>query len=136
MPSTPDRIISDRAPEAVGPYVHATSHAGVLYCSGSLPLDPQTGLLDNADVASETTRSLSNLQLVCESVGTELAHALRLTIYTTRLEEFAVINQAYADFLGDQVPARTAIGVAALPKGARVEIDAIVAIPEPNAGRS
>lgn len=131
--SAPTPVISASAPEAVGPYVHAVRHGDVLYCSGSLPLDPATGLLDNADLATETARSLNNLQAVCAAAGTGLDNALRLTVFTTRLEAFADINDVYAAFFSQvgngTVPARTTIGVAALPKGAQVEIDAIVAVP-------
>lgn len=131
--SAPTPIISPSAPEAVGPYVHAVRHGDVLYCSGSLPLDPGTGSLDDADLGTETARSLANLQAVCAAAGTGLAHALRLTIFTTRLDAFADINDVYAAFFSDlghgTVPARTTVGVAALPKGAQVEIDAIVAVP-------
>jgi reactive intermediate/imine deaminase len=134
--SAPTPIISPSAPEAVGPYVHAVRHGDVLYCSGSLPLDPGTGSLDDADLATETARSLSNLQAVCAAAGTGLANALRLTIFTTRLDAFADINDVYAAFFRDlgngAVPARTTVGVAALPKGAQVEIDAIVAVPAPS----
>ncbi|WP_436702371.1 RidA family protein [Nocardioides sp. BYT-33-1] len=125
---TPQPIVSDAAPAAVGPYVHAVRHGDVLYCSGSLPLDPATGELDNADLAAETRRSLANLETVCASAGTSLERALRMTIYTTRLDGFAEINEAYAAAFPGSVPARTTVGVAALPKDARVEIDAIVAI--------
>lgn len=127
--STITPVVSDAAPEAVGPYVHAVRHGDVLYCSGSLPLDPASGVLDDADLAAETRRSLANLQAVCASAGTSLEHALRMTIFTTRLDGFAEINDAYAAGFPGHVPARTTVGVAALPKGARVEIDAIVAIP-------
>ncbi|WGX97169.1 RidA family protein [Nocardioides sp. L-11A] len=125
---TPQPTVSDAAPAAVGPYVHAVRHGDVLYCSGSLPLDPATGELDNADLAAETRRSLANLEAVCASAGTSLDRALRMTIYTTRLDGFAEINEAYAAGFPGNVPARTTVGVAALPKDARVEIDAIVAI--------
>lgn len=122
-------ITSDAAPAAVGPYVQAVRHRDVLYCSGSLPLDPATGQLDNGDLDAETRRSLANLQAVCESAGTSLNNALRLTIYTTHLAGFPEINDAYAAVFLGHVPARTTVGVAALPKDARVEMDAIVAIP-------
>jgi 2-iminobutanoate/2-iminopropanoate deaminase len=110
---TPQPIVSEAAPAAVGPYVHAVRHGDVLYCSGSLPLDPATGEL---------------LEAVCASAGTSLDRALRMTIFTTRLDGFAEINEAYAGAFPGNVPARTTVGVAALPKDARVEIDAIVAI--------
>ncbi|MFI7066757.1 Rid family detoxifying hydrolase [Kribbella sp. NPDC050124] len=125
----PHPVSSPDAPVAVGPYVQAIRHGGVLYCSGSLPLDPATGKLDNADLATETRRSLANLQAVCASVGTHLGNALRMTIFTTRIDGFPEINEAYASAFSTQVPARTTVGVAALPKGAHVEIDAIVAVP-------
>lgn len=118
------------APDAVGPYVHAVRHGATLYCSGSLPLDPTSGELDNSSLAAETRRSLTNLEAVCAAAGTDLGHALRLTIFTTHLDGFPEINEAYASAFTARVPARTTVGVAGLPKGARVEIDAIVAIPD------
>lgn len=121
-------IAADAAPAAIGPYSHAVAHGGVLYCSGALPLDPAAETLITDSPAAETTRCLENLAAVCAAAGTELARALRLTIYTTRLDEFAAINEAYAAFFASAPPARVAIGVASLPKGANVEIDAIVAL--------
>lgn len=122
-------IASDHAPKAVGPYVHAVRHNDLVYCSGSLPIDATTGDLDQSSLTAETRRCLTNLEAVCRSAGTALEHALRTTIYTTQLDHFTTINEAYAEAFAERVPARTTIGVAALPKGARVEIDAIVAIP-------
>lgn len=128
MPS-PTAITSPDAPAAIGPYVQAKVHNGVLYCSGSLPLNPATGELDNADFTAEVNRSLANLEAICATAGTSLDNALRLGVFTTHLESFGEINAAYAAHFEDRpVPARTTIGVAALPLGARVEIDAIVAI--------
>lgn len=121
-------IAADRAPAAIGPYSHAVAHAGVLYCSGALPLGSDSDTLVSESPAAETTRCLQNLAAVCAAAGTELSRALRLTVYTTRLEEFAAINEAYAEFFASEPPARVAIGVSSLPKGARVEIDAIVAL--------
>jgi 2-iminobutanoate/2-iminopropanoate deaminase len=123
----PTLIDAPDAPAAVGPYSHATLHGGVLYCSGSLPLDPETGELANESLASETTQSLRNLEAVCRAAGTGLSRTLRTTIYTTDLGGFAEINEAYGAFFPTAPPARATVGVAALPKGARVEIDAIVA---------
>lgn len=131
--TTPSPVNSAAAPAAIGPYVHGVRHGDVLYCSGSLPLDPASGDLDNADLASETNRALANLEAVCNEAGTSLTNALRMSIYTTRLDAFAEINDAYGAFLAklseNWVPARVTIGVASLPKDARVEIDAIVAVP-------
>lgn len=128
--SVPTVISSPDAPAAIGPYVQAKVHDGVVYCSGSLPLDPATGQLDNADLTAEVVRSLANLEGVCRAAGTSLDNALRLGVFTTCLDQFTEINAAYAaHFEGRPVPARTTIEVAGLPLGARVEIDAIVALP-------
>lgn len=121
-------VSAEAAPAAIGPYSHAVAHGDVLYCSGAIPLDPDTETLVDDSVAAETTRCLENLAAVCAAAGTELANALRLTVYTTKLEEFAAINEAYGAFFPAAPPARVAIGVASLPKGARVEIDAVVAL--------
>lgn len=115
------------APPAVGPYSHAVRAAGLLFCSGQVPLDAASGELVGESAAEQAAQCLRNLETVCEAAGTSLARALRLTIYTTQLAEFATINAAYAEFFGADPPARAAVGVAALPKGALVEIDAIVA---------
>ena len=124
-------ISTDAAPAAIGPYSQAVRHGDVLYCSGQIPLDPASGEpVGGTDIGEETRRCLRNLAAVCEAAGTDLSRALRLTVFTTELGQFAEINQAYAEFFGDEPPARAAVGVAALPKGVRVEIDAIVAVPE------
>jgi reactive intermediate/imine deaminase len=127
-PTPRTAVATADAPGAIGPYSQAISHGGLLFCSGAIPLDPGSGELVDGSVAAETTRCLENLAAVCAAAGTELARALRLTVYTTRLEAFAEINEAYAAFFEEAPPARAAIGVAALPKGAAVEIDAIVAL--------
>ena len=121
-------ITAPGAPPAVGPYTHAVRHGDLLFCSGALPLHPQTQELVADSLAAETTQCLRNLAAVCEAAGTHLGQALRLTVYTTDLGAFAEINEAYAAFFADDPPARVAVGVAALPKNARVEIDAIVAL--------
>lgn len=126
----PERTTIDAcgAPAAIGPYVHAISHGSVLYCSGALGLDPKSGELDATSIGAETERCLVNLQAVCEAAGTHLSRALRTTIYTTDLVRFAEINEAYAIYFAADPPARVTVGVGALPRGARVEIDAIVAV--------
>jgi 2-iminobutanoate/2-iminopropanoate deaminase len=121
------------APAALGPYSHAVrvrvgGDGELLFCSGQVPLDPQTGEISGTDAAEQTRRCLENLAAVCEAAGTSLARALRVTLYLTDLSAFAPVNEVYASFFEQDPPARVAIGVAALPKGAQVEIDAIVAI--------
>jgi 2-iminobutanoate/2-iminopropanoate deaminase len=119
---------TELAPEAIGPYSQATIFQDVLYCSGQIPLDPESGEMVGETPAEQATQCLKNLQTVCEEAGTGLEHAVKVTIYTTRLEDFAEINDAYTAFVGKAPPARAAVGVAALPKGALVEIDAIAAL--------
>jgi 2-iminobutanoate/2-iminopropanoate deaminase len=116
------------APPAIGPYSHAVSFGGLLFCSGQIPLDPATGELVGDSAAEQARRCLENLQAVCESAGTTLARAVRLTVYMTDLGAFADVNDVYGSFFELDPPARAAIGVAQLPKGAQVEIDAIVAL--------
>lgn len=123
-------ISTEAAPAAIGPYSQAVRHGDVLYCSGQIPLDPASGEPVGASVADEARQCLRNLAAVCEAAGTDLSRALRLTVYTTDLGQFAEINEAYAEFFGADPPARAAVGAAALPKGVRVEIDAIVAVAE------
>ena len=116
------------APAAIGPYSHAVSAAGLLFCSGQIPLDPATGELVGETPAAQARRCLENLGAVCEAAGTTLQRALRLTIYMTDLEAFAEVNEVCGSFFEDEPPARVTVGVAALPKGAQVEIDAVVAL--------
>jgi 2-iminobutanoate/2-iminopropanoate deaminase len=117
------------APPAIGPYSHAVRCGELLFCSGQIPLDPATGELAGDTAPAQARRCLENLRAVCEAAGTRLERALRLTIYMTDLAQFDAVNEAYAAFVGgDSPPARVTVGVAALPKGAQVEIDAIVAL--------
>lgn len=121
-------INAEDAPAAVGPYSHAVRHGDVLYCSGAIPLDPESQEIVGSSLAAETGQCLRNLDAVCRAAGTELQQTLRATIYTTELDGFGEINAAYEEFFPSMPPARVTVGVAALPKGARVEIDAIVAV--------
>ena len=121
-------IEAEGAPDAIGPYNHAVATGGLLFCSGQVPLDPDSGELVGDTPAEQATQCLKNLTAVCEAAGTGLDRAVRMTIYTTQLEKFAEINEAYAEFFPDDPPARAAVGVAALPKGSLVEIDAVVAL--------
>jgi 2-iminobutanoate/2-iminopropanoate deaminase len=122
-------IFASDAPDAVGPYAHAVRAGDLLFCSGQIPLDPRTGDLVGSNVADQTGRCLENLAAVCHASGATLGDAVKLTVYTTEMESFAAINEVYESFFESDPPARVAIGVAALPRGAKVEIDAVVAIP-------
>ena len=117
------------APAAIGPYSHAVSAAGLLFCSGQIPLDPETGELIGETPAEQASQCLRNLAAVCAAAGASLADAVRMTVYLTDMGAFVAVNEAYGEFFQADPPARVAIGVAALPKGAQVEIDAIVALP-------
>lgn len=115
------------APEAAGPYSHATLHGGVLYCSGQVPLDPETGELIDGGPGEQTTRCLRNLEAICEEAGTSLSRALMVSVFTTDLAAGPEINAAYGEAFAAEPPARAMVGVAALPLGASVEIAAVVA---------
>jgi 2-iminobutanoate/2-iminopropanoate deaminase len=128
MSSEREAIHAEGAPAAIGPYSHAVRSAGLLFCSGQIPLDPQSGELVGESAAEQARQCLQNLEAVCAAAGTSLARAVRLTVYMTDLGEFASVNEVYGSFFGgEDPPARVAIGVAALPRGAQVEIDALVA---------
>ena len=116
------------APAAVGPYSHAVRAGGLLFCSGQIPLHPETGELTGTTAAEQARQCLENLTAVCAAAGTTLGDAVRVTVYLTEMADFAEVNGAYAEYFTGEPPARVAIGVAALPKGARVEIDAVVAL--------
>jgi 2-iminobutanoate/2-iminopropanoate deaminase len=117
------------APEAIGPYVHAVAAGGLLFCSGQVPLDPRTGDLVGSNAADQAGRCLENLAAVCQAAGATLGDAVKVTIYMTDMSEFASVNEVYGSFFESSPPARVAVGVAALPRGARVEMDAVVALP-------
>jgi 2-iminobutanoate/2-iminopropanoate deaminase len=117
------------APGAVGPYSHGVISGGLLYCSGQMPLDPETNELVTGTIGDRTRRCLDNLAAVCAAAGTQLSDAVRLTVFVTDMSQFGDVNAAYAEYFPADPPARVTIGVAALPLGADVEIDAIVALP-------
>ncbi len=116
------------APEAIGPYSHAVRAAGLLFCSGQIPLDPETGTLAGETPGEQAGRCLENLSVVCAAAGASLADAVRVTVYLTDMSAFGEVNEVYGSFFEADPPARVAVGVAALPKGAQVEMDAVVAL--------
>jgi 2-iminobutanoate/2-iminopropanoate deaminase len=123
-----ETVTALNAPAAVGPYSHAVRTGDLLFCSGQIPLDAESGELVGDTPAEQARRCLENLQAVCSAAGAQLADAVRLTVYMTDLGAFAEVNEVYGTFFGGEPPARATVGVAALPKGAQVEIDAIVAL--------
>jgi 2-iminobutanoate/2-iminopropanoate deaminase len=116
------------APAAIGPYSHAVKAGGLLFCSGQLPVDPESGELVGEDPAAQASRCLESLSIVCAAAGTQLQEAVRVTVYTTKMDAFEAINEAYSEHFAGDPPARVFIGVAALPKGATVEVEAVVAL--------
>jgi 2-iminobutanoate/2-iminopropanoate deaminase len=124
----PQPVTASDAPAAIGPYVHAVKSGGFLFCSGQIPIDPRTGELTGATAADQAGRCLENLSAVCNAAGTTLGNAVRMTIYLTDMSSFAAVNEVYGSFFESDPPARVAVGVAALPRGAKVEIDAVVAL--------
>ncbi len=118
------------APAALGPYSHAVRAGGLLFCSGQVALDPDSGELVGSTAAEQAGRCLENLKAVCAAAGGTIADAVRVTVYVIDMAAFAEVNDAYAEFFPADPPARVTIGVASLPKGALVEIEAVVALPD------
>ena len=128
MPRQREPVTAPDAPAAIGPYVHAIAAGGLLFCSGQIPLDPRTGDLVGSSAADQAGRCLENLAAVCHAAGATLGDAVKVTIYLTDMASFASVNEVYGSFFESSPPARVAIGVAALPRGAQVEMDAVVAL--------
>jgi 2-iminobutanoate/2-iminopropanoate deaminase len=127
----PDRqaVSTDSAPAAIGPYSQGMRVGDLLFCSGQIPLDPSSGELVKEDIDGQARRCLQNLEAVCEAAGASLANAVRCTVYLGDMTDFARVNEVYAEFFGEEdPPARVAVAAAGLPKGADIEIDAIVAL--------
>ena len=119
------------APDAVGPYSHAVKAGGLLFISGQIPLDPESGELVGDTPGDQARRCLENLSVIAAAGGASLGtDAVKLTVYLTDMTAFNEVNEVYGGFFEGDPPARVAYGVAALPKGAQVEIDAILALPD------
>lgn len=118
-------VTAQNAPAAIGPYAQAVKSNGFIFCSGQIPLIPETGELLCSDISKETAQVMENLSAVLLAAGSSFDKVVKTTIYLTDLNDFPAVNEIYGSFFGEQKPARTTVAVAALPKGARVEIDAI-----------
>ena len=121
-------VTAPDAPKPAGPYSHAVRSGGLLFCSGQVPIDPSTGSLVEGSIGDQARQCLDNLTTVCAAAGAQLADAVRMAIYVTDISQFAQVNEAYGAYFPSDPPARTTIGVAALPGGAQIEMDAIVAL--------
>ncbi|HLY15416.1 MAG TPA: RidA family protein [Candidatus Limnocylindrales bacterium] len=122
-------IATSAAPAAVGPYSQAIAAGELLFCSGQIHLDPATGALVEGDIATQTARVLDNLGAVLAAAGRSMTDVVKTTVFLVDIADFAAMNAVYARYMPDPPPARSTIGVAALPKGARVEIELIALRP-------
>jgi 2-iminobutanoate/2-iminopropanoate deaminase len=121
-------IATRQAPEALGPYSQAVVHAGLVYVSGQIPIDPKTGQLFSGSITEQTRLILNNIASILAEAGTELNNALKVTVYLTDMNNFAEMNAEYAQHFSRNKPARACVQVARLPKDVTIEIDAIAAI--------
>jgi reactive intermediate/imine deaminase len=125
----PRQIIrTDNAPKAIGPYSQAVRAGDTVYLSGQIPLDPATGELVKGDITVQTKRVFQNLSAVCEAAGGSLSKLVRVGIYLTDLKNFAAVNAVMAEFCKEPYPARSTVEVSGLPRGAEVEIDAVLVL--------
>ena len=121
-------IHTDSAPAAIGPYSQAIKAGNTVYLSGQIPLDPATGDLVTGSFADQAHRAFANLQAVAVAAGGDLNSVVKLNIYLTDLDNFGAVNEVMQQFFNPPFPARAAIGVASLPKGAEVEVDAVLVV--------
>lgn len=122
-------ISTDRAPAAIGPYSQAIQAGGLVFCSGQIALDPDSGELSAPDdVRSQTRRVMENLRAVLEAAGSGLEQVVKVTMFIADMRDYGAANEVYGDYFADSAPARSAVQVAGLPKGARIEIEAIATV--------
>lgn len=122
---TRDIISTGKAPQAIGPYSQALRAGGFVFVSGQIPLDPETGELSTAPIGEQTAMVLRALHHILEAAGTGLALVVQVRLYLVDMSDFAEVNRAYGEFFTDNPPARCAVEVAALPKGASIEVEAV-----------
>jgi 2-iminobutanoate/2-iminopropanoate deaminase len=125
-----ETVTADPGPPAAGPYSHAVKSNGLVFLSGQTPVDPDTGQLIEGSIGDQTRRCLDNLATVARAAGCELSDAVRVGIYVTDISTFKDVNDAYGTYFDSDPPARSTVGVAALPLGAEVEIDMVLALPD------
>jgi 2-iminobutanoate/2-iminopropanoate deaminase len=121
------KIETSDAPAAIGPYSQAIKSGGLIFVSGQLPIDPNTGEMPG-DIESQVKNSLSNIRNILDATGSSLSKVLKVGIFLTDLGDFQTANQVYATFFKEPYPARTTVQISALPKGAKVEIDAVAEV--------
>ena len=122
-----DFVATPNAPRAIGPYSQATRAGGLVFTAGQVGFDPATGELVDGGISEQTERVLQNVRAILQAGGLDLANVVKTTVFLVDMADFAAMNTVYADAFGDHRPARSTVAVAALPRGARVEIEAIAA---------
>lgn len=125
---TRETIHTDKAPQAIGPYSQAVRVGDTVFLSGQIPLDPATMALVEGGIEAQTRRVFDNLRAVCEAAGGALSDIVKLNIYLTDLSHFGTVNDVMTTYFSEPYPARAAIGVAALPKAAGVEVEAVLSL--------
>ena len=125
---TTQRILTTDAPAPIGPYNQAIRAGGFLFCSGQIPLDVATGELVPGDVTAQTRQVMKNVAAVLAAADATFAHVVKTTIYLVDMNDFAAVNLVYGEAFDAEAPARSTVAVAALPKGARVEIEVVAAL--------
>jgi reactive intermediate/imine deaminase len=121
-------VTTRHAPAAVGPYSQAIRHGDIVFLSGQIPLDPETGRLVEGDMAEQVHRVFRNLRAVCEAAGGDLDGLVKLNVYLTDLGHFATVNEIMKSYFSEPYPARAAVEVSALPLGAKVEMEAVLGL--------
>jgi len=121
-------VATDKAPKAVGPYSQAVVSGSFVFTAGQIPLNPATGELEQTDIETATRRVLANLDAVLRAAGSSLERAVKLTVFLTDLGLFSRMNEVYAEFFKGEPPARSAVQVSALPRGAMIEIEAVATL--------
>ena len=121
-------IFTDKAPAAVGPYSQAIKAGNVVYCSGQIPLVPETGEIVEGDIKAQAKQSLENVKAVLTEAGATFSNVVKTTVFIVDMADFGAINEVYAEYFGDHKPARSCVAVKELPKGARVEVEVLVVL--------
>jgi 2-iminobutanoate/2-iminopropanoate deaminase len=121
-------IHSEKAPKAIGPYSQAIVSGGLVYVSGQLPINPETGSFVEGGIAELTRQSLTNISNILAEIGLDLSHVVKTTVFLADMDDFAAMNEVYASFFKEPFPARSAVAVKSLPKGSRLEIEVIAAL--------
>lgn len=125
-----EKISTTQAPAAIGPYSQGIKCNGMLYASGQIPLDPSTGQLVPGGISEQAHQAFRNVKNLVEAAGTTMANVVKVTVYMADMADFATVNDIYAQYFSDPYPARSAVAVKSLPKGALLEVEVVAAIEE------